>query len=152
MGKRNVGEERIFSRAWPSEPEAILWEVLEVPSESSIILRFLESGSPRLQGVRIAIDVGDGYLESKGVQGRNFHLWNREEMPPEIHIAYHGHSGKVSLYKIWLEEDGKWDSQSYYSGMKLTFRDHTMVYDCQDYGTEPRFDSLKFSITVSDSL
>ena len=55
-------------------------------------------------------------------------LWE-DTSPEEVIIKWHTNDGKLSIYNIWDEGDGR-ESQSYSSGMLISEKDGSLVYKC----------------------
>lgn len=71
-------------------------------------------------------------------------MWE-DTSPEEVIIKCHTNDGKLSIYNIWDEGDGR-ESQSYSSGMLISEKDGTLVYKCNAYGFDTEFNDLIFSI------
>ena len=128
----------------------IRWEVLSVKTVNKIRVKFVESNSPNRQGIRIGIDVGEGYLKANGVCGKAFDLWE-DECPGEFDIESHSEEGYLSIYNIFeRNEEGimRRRSQMAYSGMILEQDGNTYRYKCNDTGFNTEFNKLIFEIEL----
>ena len=71
-----------------------------VEREQEIYLEFTNTNSKYKQGVRLAIDVGDGYIEANGIQAKGIQLWE-DTCPQRIKLRCVSSEGKLSIYNIF---------------------------------------------------
>lgn len=149
--KISYGEERIYNKNFNNlSPNIILWEVLKIEKFQKIMIRFISQKSIYRQGIRIAIDVGDGFLSTNGVEAKSVNLW-MDETPQNIIIECYLDRGLLSIYNIFEKLDG-WGkgkySQTAYSGMIIERKDNIYRYKCNDTGLQTDFDKLVFEIEL----
>ncbi len=64
-----LGKKRIININFKdNDTEIIKWEVLDIKSKQRIKVRFISTNSENRQGIRIAIDAGEGILETNGAK------------------------------------------------------------------------------------
>ena len=143
--KDKIGRERYYSKDFEGRDDIVTWEVTEIEPEQLIKFTFVSTNSKDTQGVRLAIDAGDGYLEIDGVKGRSMELW-QDTAPREIICKCVSSSGLLSVYNTWRRQDGNEFSFSYGAGMLLEEEGRKRVYRCNDWGIETNFDKLVFAI------
>lgn len=151
MKKSLYGEKRIYNKNFHDlSKNVILWEVLKIGEYQKIIVRFISRKSLHRQGIRIAIDVGDGFLRVNNIESKSINLW-MDECPNGVVIECYSDRGLLSLYNIFEKLDG-WGkgkySQTAYSGMILERRDNIYLYKCNDTGIETDFNKLVFEIEM----
>lgn len=139
-----VGKERLYNKNFGKDKNIILWDVQNIENGQPIKIRFLKNNTKYRQGIRIAVDDGEGELEINGLKGRAMELWD-DNTPNEIVCVCFSKEGKISVYNIWNER-GYPESQSDSSGMVLEEKGNTLIYKCNDFGFELTFDKLIFSI------
>ena len=145
------GTKRLYNNNFENyECEIILWEVLHIQKKQRLKVRFINSNSENRQGIRIAIDVGEGDLTINGVSGRGFELWE-DICPKEFEIECSTDEGYLSVYNIFeRNEQGimRRHSQMAYSGMILEQKGNVYRYSCNDTGKITDFDKLVFEIEL----
>ena len=110
-------------------------------------LNFLEKNSPYHQGLRIAIDVGDGILEIDGNKAKKFYLWYHTS-PCEVIINCKSEQGLISVYNVFQKRHFP-ESQLYGSGMIIEKDSNKNIYKCHDVSMENvSFDKIIFSIEI----
>ncbi|KAB2929641.1 MAG: hypothetical protein F9K24_19235 [Leptonema illini] len=139
-----VGKERLYNKNFGKDKNIILWDVQNIENGQPIKIRFLKNNTNYRQGIRIAVDDGEGELEINGLKGRVMELWD-DNTPNEIVCVCKAQEGKISVYNIWNER-GYPESQSDSSGMVLEEKGNTLIYKCNDFGFESTFDKIIFSI------
>ena len=147
-----LGKRRIINKNFEDRNEEIIrWEVLEIPCNQRIKVRFISTASSNRQGIRIAIDAGDGELTVNGVSSKAFDLWE-DNSPREFEIDCHSEEGYLSVYNIFerLSWTGKCErcSQMDYSGMILEQNNNIYRYRCNDTGKDTDFEKLVFEIEL----
>lgn len=147
-----LGKKRIYNNNFEDyDTKIIRWEVLSIHNTQRLKVRFISVSSENRQGIRIAIDSGDGSLTTNGVTGRNFELWE-DECPREFDIECRSDEGYLSVYNIFEELD--WTgmrrkcSQMDYSGMILEQFGNTYRYSCNNAELNSEFDKLVFEIEL----
>lgn len=131
------------------EKDVLLWDVITIKPKQKLLFRIISTNSKYKQGVRLAIDVGEGHLEVNGIQAKGVHLWE-DTCPEEIQIDCNSPAGFLSVYNIFDigPERGGVRSQVPSSGMVLEKRKNLYRYCCNDAGFETNFDKLIFEIEL----
>lgn len=124
----------------------ISWEVIEFDKHASFKLNFVSTNSEYKQGIRIAIDFGDGEITINGHHGKMFILME-DTCPKDAIIDVLNSSGKLSIYNVYERADGKTRSLGDYSGMVLTENGNECIYRCKTSSRDD-FDILVFSIEM----
>jgi len=148
--KNRIGKERIYNKYFEKKgKEVIRWEVLPIHNTKSIKVRFISVNSDNRQGIRLAIDSGEGILVTNGVSGTNFEIWE-DECPKEIEIKCISNASYLSVYNIFEEIDWTGKRRKYsqmdYSGMILEKSGHIYRYYCNNGEINSEFDKLVFEI------
>lgn len=144
--KAPIGRDRMYSDDFPGRDDVILWDVIEIQPEQGLRLTFVSTRSQHKQGVRLAIDVGEGYIEIDKDQSRGIRVWEHAA-PKSILCRCVTSAGLLSVYNVW-EMDGDDMSQGYGSGMLVEQDGNTRTYHCNDYGLDTEFDKLVFTIEL----
>ncbi len=139
-----VGKKRLYNNNFDKDKNIILWDVQKISDGQKIKIKFLINKTNCRQGIRIAVDDGEGELEINGVKSRTMELWD-DNTPDEIICLCRSEKEKISIYNIW-DERGYPESQLDSSGMILEEKGNTLIYKCNDFGFESNFDKLVFSV------
>lgn len=139
-----VGMHRIYNESYANLQDVVMWDVLEIDRVQRLKIKFISKNSKNRQGIRLAIDVGDGHLEVNGVSGRAFVLWE-DTAPKEFICNCFANEGQLSVYNVWDKGIGL-QSQLLTSGMLIKQEGDISTYLCNDYGYTTNFDKLVFSI------
>ena len=139
-----LGKEKIFNKSFEGRNDVIKWDVIEINNEQLLEIRFISKNSKNRQGIRLAIDVGEGYIEINGISNKGMELW-QDTAPKEVICKCCSSEGLLSIYNIWDKGKGR-QSQLLTSGMLVEEDENTYIYRCNDYGYETSFDKLIFSI------
>lgn len=143
--KIQIGNSRLYNPYFDNRTDVVLWEVLNIEDGQKIKIEFIKNNTNYRQGIRIAVDVGEGELEIFGVKSREMELWE-DTAPKEVICSCYAKSGKISIYNIW-DKRGYSESQRDSSGMILEEQENKIIYHCNDCGFETtNFDKLVFSI------
>ena len=142
-----IGRERLYNTEDFNRDDVVLWDVLNVKPEQEIYLKFISTNSKHRQGVRIAVDVGEGYLEVNGVRAKGMQLWEYNA-PKVVKIKCVTDSGLLSVYNIFEDDDGSAMSQMYKCGMLIEEQGNKRIYRCSEYSDEGDFDRLVFQIEL----
>lgn len=149
--KYEIGKERIYNKEYEKMgcKSVVRWDVLEIEKEQDVYLEFLSTNSKYKQGIRLAIDVGEGYIEVNDVQSKIIHLWE-DTCPKSVKLKCISSEGKLSIYNIFDmgAERGGFRSQMDSSGMLVELNDGYIVYRCNDAGFKTDFNSLEFRIKL----
>ena len=143
-----IGRERLYNTEDFNRDDVVLWDVLNVKPEQEIYLKFISTNSKHRQGVRIAVDVGEGYLEVNGVRAKGMQLWEYNS-PKVVKIKCVTDSGLLSVYNIYeRRSDGTVMSQMYKCGMLIEEQGNKRIYRCSENSDEGNFDRLVFQIEL----
>lgn len=149
--KYEFGRERIYNQEFEKRgcKSVIRWDVLEIEKEQNIYLEFVSTNSKYKQGIRLAIDVGEGYIEVNNIQAKGVQLWE-DTCPKSVKLKCISSEGKLSIYNIFDlgAERGGVQSQVDSSGMLVEVSDGYRVYRCNDAGFKTDFNSLEFRIKL----
>jgi hypothetical protein len=147
------GKERIINDEYSKlgYENVIRWDVIEIENDKEQELRFdfVSTNSKYRQGVRIASDYGDGYIEINGVISKEFQLWE-DTCPHNISIKCRNNEGKISIYNIFDlgASRGGIKSQVDSSGMVIETNNKCRIYKCNDFGFQTDFNKLIFKIEL----
>jgi len=143
--KSVIGQTRQYNKDFQDRDDVISWDVLAIEKEQFLKVIFLEKNSPYSQGIRLAIDVGNGVLEINGEESKEMHLWYHTA-PPEIIVKCKSEEGLISVYNIFQKRHFP-ESQMYGSGMLIEQDGMKTIYRCHDVSMENvSFDKIIFSI------
>jgi hypothetical protein len=141
-----IGEERLYNSNFPGREDVVLWDVLSITEGQTIKIKFLENNTTYRQGIRVAVDVGEGELEINGVKNRVMELWD-DTAPSEVLCLCNAKSGKISIYNVW-DQRGYSESQLDSSGMIVEEKENKRIYHCNDAGFKTNFDKFLFSVEL----
>lgn len=144
--KKLIGKERIYNNNYKGRTDVVAWDVLPINNEQKLELEFLSSNSKYLQGVRLAIDTGEGELEINGIKNRGMKLWENTA-PKKVKIRCTSSEGKLSVYNISRDENGNMVSVADFQGMLIEEVGNIRIYRCNDVYLNDNFDKLVFKIT-----
>lgn len=146
MGELNkqFGRIRTYSKAFEGRNDIVRWDVLHISREQTLKVTFMSKKSRFRQGARIAVDVGDGIIEVNGQKSKAVDLWE-DTAPREVVLKCDSKEGLLSVYNIWDEGRGR-QSLAHTSGMVVEVNNNMFVYRCNDFGSDPIFDKIVFSI------
>lgn len=150
MNKEIIGRERIYNDAFEGRTDIVHWDVLKIKQEQELELELISTNSKYVQGIRLAIDAGNGYIEINGFREKGFLLWE-DTMPQKQHIICKSEEGVLSVYNIFELEKGRRTSRKSLTGscgMLVERNGNTITYRCNDAGFVTNFDKLVFSITL----
>jgi hypothetical protein len=143
---KQIGRERYYNKAFENRNDVVKWEVLHIEKEQELNLEFISTNSKFKQGVRIAVDVGEGYIEVLGQKAKGVMLW-QDNSPKIVNIKCFSSEGLLSIYNIW-ERDGSYNSLLLASGMVIEKKEKKIIFNCNDSGLETNFDKLIFQIEL----
>ncbi|MPN17813.1 hypothetical protein SDC9_165168 [bioreactor metagenome] len=141
-----VGKQKIYNNSFEGRNDVLMWDVLEINNEQLLKIKFISKNSKNRQGIRLAIDVGDGYIEVNGIANKGVELWE-DTAPKEFICKCFSNEGMLSVYNIWDKGKGR-QSQLLTSGMIVDAKENIYTYHCNDYGYDTNFDKLIFSIEM----
>lgn len=144
--KKKIGRTRIISNAFKGRDNIIVWDVLQIKNEQDIRVTFISAKSNFKQGIRVAIDVGEGYIEVDGQKSKGMKLW-QDTATCIDELKCFSSEGLVSVYNIWDRGQGS-ESQAFTSGMLVEEEGNKRIYNCNDFGYETNFDKLVFTIEL----
>ncbi|MFD0048927.1 hypothetical protein ACFVHQ_06310 [Actinomycetes bacterium NPDC127524] len=141
-----LGKEKIFNEAFSEKGlgNVVLWDVQNIQDEQLVKISFVSKTSPYRQGVWLRTDKGIEIPALKSEVYKSISLWE-DTSPEEVIIKCHTSDGKLSVYNIWDEGEGR-ESQADSSGMLILEKEGLLVYKCNAYGFETEFNDLIFSI------
>jgi hypothetical protein len=146
-----LGKKRLYNSNFEDvDKDVIHWEVLPIKSKQRISVHFISVNSENRQGIRIAIDAGNGTLKTNGVVGKAFDLWE-DECPKKFEIECTSDKGYLSVYNIFERNEMgimRRHSQMDFSGMILEQEGNIYRYSCNDTGRNTKFDKLVFEIEL----
>jgi len=147
--KLEIGRKRIYNTIFENMKNVIQWEVLNVENEQEFYLKFVSTNSKYRQGIRLAIDAGDGYIEINNIRSKELYLWE-DTAPRYVFVKCVSEEGLLSLYNVFDlgEERGGRRSQMDSCGMLVERNGNTIVYKCNDVGFQSDFDKLIFEIEL----
>ena len=146
-----LGRKRLYNHNFKDYSEDVIrWEVLKVKTIQKLRFKFISTNSIHRQGVRIAIDAGDGEITINGTCSKAFDLWE-DTCPNEVVITCNSSEGFLSVYNIFEQLEG-WGKGRYSlmdsCGMILEQHGNVYRYYCNDQGFETKFDKLVFEIEL----
>lgn len=145
------GKERIFNDEFlkVGVRNVIRWDVVDIKEKQELNFEFVSTNSKYTQGIRLAIDVGEGFIEVNGVKSREIQLWE-DTCPKKAQIRCMSSEGKLSVYNIFNmgPERGGVKSQVDSSGMIVECEGNKRIYKCNDAGFETNFEKLVFKIEL----
>lgn len=145
------GKEKIFNDEFSKLgfKDVIRWDVVDIKENQELNLEFISINSKYKQGIRLAIDVGEGFIEVNGVKSKGIQLWE-DTCPKKVKIRCMSSEGKLSIYNIFDigPERGGVKSQVDSSGMIVEQEGNKMIYKCNDVGFQTNFDKLIFEIEL----
>lgn len=145
------GKEKIFNDEFLKLgfKDVIRWDVVDINENQELDFEFVSTNSKYTQGIRLAIDVGEGFIEVNGVKSKEIQLWE-DTCPKKAKIRCVSSEGKLSVYNIFdmgLERGGV-KSQVDSSGMVVEREGNKLIYKCNDAGFQTDFDKLVFEIEL----
>lgn len=128
--------------------DVILWEVLKVKQAQKIKLTFISANSKYRQGIRLAVDVGKGYVEIDSKKYSEVYIFHDIGHNKPIYITCFAESGLLSIYNVVDLGDYGINSQSGFCGMLLRDLGNIKEYYCNDMGQTTNFDKLIFRLEL----
>ena len=138
---RKFGGKRIYTEVFEGIDQVVLWEAFPVENGETVLITFESKNSDWKQGVWLMCDKG---VEIFGAFGKSANLWY-EKLPKQIKVKCFTEDGILNVYNIWDKGRGK-ESQAHTSGMLVEDIQNGRRYKCTDYGFQPDFDKLVFTI------
>lgn len=146
LNKQIIGRDILYNDNIESNKKIILWDVINIRNEQDIIIKFISSNSKDKQGIRIAVDVGNGYIEVMNEKSKGIKLW-KNLSPEEIHLKCFCEKGLISIYNIWDKGRGV-RSQTDFAGMLVERNENRIIYRCNNGTLDSKFDELVFEIEL----
>ena len=146
---KDIGKQRLYNDSFEGYDNVVHWEVLKIKHEQEMEVEFISTNSKYLQGIRLAVDVGEGYIEGNGVKASEIYLW--EDTASKITtLKCVSEEGLLSVYNAFYEGPGTGGSSSQMDscGMLVEEKDNTFTYRCNDEDFVTDFDKLVFRITL----
>lgn len=147
--KKILGRERIYNNIFESIADVVHWEVLSIKHEQEFNLEFISTNSKYRQGVRLAIDVGEGYIEINGIKSKELYIWE-DTAPKKVNVKCLSEEGLLSIYNVFdlgRDRGGK-RSLTDSCGMIVECKQNVIIYKCNDAGFQSNFDKLIFQIEM----
>lgn len=145
------GKERIYNDEYAKMgyESVVRWDVLDIKKEQELYFEFINTNSEYKQGVRLAVDVGEGYIEVNGVRAKAIRLWE-DTCLGKVKIRCISSEGKLSVYNIFDAgpKRGGVKTQVDSSGMLVEKKEECFYYKCNDAGFNTDFNSLEFMIKL----
>ena len=141
-----AGKKRIYNKNFEGIDNVVHWDVLNVKCEQEFYLDFVSTNSEHKQGVRLAVDVGDGYIEIGEYRAKGIFIWE-DSFEGRIRIKCYSPEGLLSVYNVF-ERNGKRMTLADSCGMLIETTDSKTLYKCNDYGFKTTFDKLIFQIEL----
>lgn len=147
--KFEIGKKRIYNTNFENIENVVHWEVINIKNEQEFHLKFVSTNSKYRQGIRLAIDAGDGYIEINNIRSKEFYLWE-DTAPQCVLVKSISEEGMLSIYNVFDlgKERGGRRSQMDSCGMLVERKENTIVYKCNDVGFQSDFDKLIFEIEL----
>jgi hypothetical protein len=141
-----IGQEKIFNKAFNEMglENVVLWDVQNISDGQLVKIKFISKNSHHRQGIWIRTDKGIEISELNSEVYKSISLWE-DTSTEEVIIKCHTNDGKLSIYNIWDEGDGR-ESQAHSSGMLIIENDSLFVYKCNAYGFDTEFNDFVFSL------
>lgn len=154
--KDKIGKERVYSHYYKEQgrDDVITWDVIALGTHKSLLVEFLSKNSyPYRQGLTLRTDTA---LVVNGQRSPSMNLWYPETKllffksgPMKIECTVESANGLLSVYNIYETASSEKASLGPMAGMLVTEVSPTeRVYACQDQSPNPRFNRLKFKITL----
>lgn len=147
--KFEIGKKRIYNTNFENIENVVQWEVLNIKNEQEFHLKFVSTNSKYRQGIRLAIDAGDGYIEINNIRSKELYLWE-DTAQKCVLVKCISEEGVLSIYNVFDlgKERGGRRSQMDSCGMLVERKENTIVYKCNDVGFQSDFDKLIFEIEL----
>ena len=147
--KFEIGKKRIYNTNFENIENVVQWEVLNIKNEQEFHLKFVSTNSKYRQGIRLAIDAGDGYIEINNIRSKELYLWE-DTAQKCVLVKCISEEGVLSIYNVFDlgKERGGRRSQMDSCGMLVERKENTIVYKCNDVGFKSDFDKLIFEIEL----
>lgn len=147
--KIEVGRKRFYNPYFENVKDVIQWEVVSIKNEQDLDLEFISTNSEYRQGIRLAIDAGEGYLECNGIRSREFTIWE-DTAPQKTHIKCISEEGLLSVYNKFDAGKGNGGVQSQldFFGMLVEYKDNIITFRCNEGTFQSDFDKLIFQIEL----
>ena len=146
-GIERIGKERLYNNNFENKKDIVHWEVLSIKHEQEFNLRILSTNSEYRQGIRLAIDAGEGYVEINGIKEKELYLWE-DTIPENVHVKCVSTLGLLSIYNVYDMGGGRKRSLMDFGGMLVKQNDNKVVYRCNDKQRIGNFDNLIFEIEM----
>lgn len=141
---RKIGENRIYCKGFKGRSDIITWDIQRVSKEQTLKITFVQTNSSFRQGIRVAIDAGEGNIEVNGQIKKGIRLWENTA-PKEIICKCTSQEGLISIYNLWDRGNGG-RSLGYTSGMLVEKDGNKITYRCNDSGIDTNFEKLVFTV------
>lgn len=99
--KLEIGKKRIYNTNFKNIENVVHWEVLNIKNEQELYLKFVSTNLKYRQGIRLAIDAGDGYIEINNIRSKEFYLW-ADTAQKCVLVKCISEEGVLSIYNILI--------------------------------------------------
>ena len=145
-----IGKDTIYNPAYEEEygiPGIIIWDVIPLTEErATVIVRFLSTNSDDIQGARVAVQYGDGFVEKDGVKEKSVYLWE-ESNEEEYRLNVLSKEKRISFYNV-IRRNGVMRSGLGYFGMIVKSEGNKRTYCCEHKKGDCAFDKAVIEVTI----
>ena len=150
--KLEVGRKRLYNSTYKEKfgrEDVVHWDAIPIKTEQELLLEFVSTNSSYLQGIRLAIDAGEGTLEVNGIKARGMEFWE-DTCPPKALIKCTSSEGLLSVYNLLHLGRTPRDIRSLTGSFGMLVEQHAneYTYRCNSYSFDGDFDHLVFRITL----
>ncbi|WP_028236337.1 hypothetical protein [Pseudobutyrivibrio sp. MD2005] len=142
----NIGESKVYNKIY-NRDDVLLWDVIEFQDNTTLKVNIISTNSKYKQGIRIAVDFGDGLIDINGLTGKEFYLME-DTCPKDAIVKVSSKRGKLSVYNVYERTDGNLRSLGDYSGMIVKENGKYREYRCTTSSIDD-FNTLVFSIEIT---
>lgn len=97
---KNYGKNRLYNTAFEGLENIVHWDVLHIHEDQELFLEFISTNSKYKQGVRVAVDVGEGYVEAGPYKAKGIFIWE-DTFRDKVKIKCHSPNGLLSIYNVF---------------------------------------------------
>ena len=152
-----IGKERRYNIIYKEQGlDVIHWEVIPLKKDEAISIKIISSNYPStIQGLRIAVDNGDGMFEYNGETKKEIHIWENE-LGDEKAVISMKSDGLLGFYNTFYEPPSSNPAIPYgyrslmaFSGMLLEKLDEDKyLYRCHGMEKTSDFDCMVFELEI----
>lgn len=141
----NIGEDKVYNKIYDRN-DVLLWDVIEFQDDITLKVNIISTNSKYKQGIRFAVDFGNGVIDINGLSGKEFYLME-DTCPKDAIVKVSSEKGKLSVYNVYERADGNLRSLGDYSGMLVKQNGKCREYRCTTSSIDD-FNTLVFSIEI----